>query len=402
MPFRSNQESGSALFMALLLTTMLFALAGTYLTTSYGGSINSARELATVQARLGADDGIQLSIAELKSGVDSDADGLGTLTETDSDGRTVTVTATNLGSNVYRIHSVAVLRLARHGTDVIVERIPSAVPAYSIGSAIASKGPVQTTGSITIDGRDWNDTGTAVVGPGVYGVQCASTIAAGGNSKIGGAGLAPAKPPPAGTTVSSSNFTDGIDNDNDSVQNEELFDGLDNDGDDVVDEDTRGFPTSPDVALHLPEGSLKAAAQASGTYFTSSAQVALCVAANGGKMPGGRIIYCDFSNWQPVNLGSSFNSPPSILVQHNASSSATMTNVTGSFRGLLIVDSVQHFTGSFLLVGGVLSFSDQAIGSAFGLGNASIKYSSGVLSNLPPLGSLAKVRIRSWQRAVAR
>lgn len=285
---------------------------------------------------------------------------------------------------------------------MIAEKIPLGALNYGAAQgAISAKGPVVATGSIVIDGRDWNDLGTSVVGPGTYGISSMSTITHSGNAKVGGHGIAPAKPPPAGTVDPNAPWIDAVDNDGDGVLDEELFDGIDNDGDGVADEDTHGFPTSPDVALHLAPNTLKNAAISTNTYFTTAAQVDACIAANGGRLPGGKIIYCDFSAWQPVNLGSAFNSPPSILVQHNATSSATMGNVTGAFKRLMLIDQIQHFTGNFILVGGVMSFSSTALGNAFGLGNAQILYSSAVLANLPTAGSLSAVRIKSWDRSVA-
>jgi hypothetical protein len=394
-------QAGTALVTSLLVTTLLFGISGSYLVLSYGGYENSSRELATVEARLAAEDGIQLSIAELKSGVDAGGDGLGNLTTTAATGGTVTVTATNLGGNLYRIHSVAVLHRARCGCEVLVDKIPLGTINFSPRSAISAKGPVQVQGSIVIDGRDHNALGTTVVGPGTYGIASMSTITNSGNAKVGGHGIAPAKPPPATTIEPNSAWTDGIDNDGDGSVDEELFDGIDNDGDGVVDEDTHGFPTTPDVALHLAPNTLKNAAISTNTYFTSAAQVDACIAANGGRLPGGKIIYCDFSPWQPANLGSSLNSPPSILVQHNATSTAQIGNVTGAFSGLVMVDAVQHFSGNFILVGGIMAFSSNALGNAFGLGNAQILFSSAVLGNLPTAGSLSAVRIKSWHRSVA-
>lgn len=399
--FPRTGDAGTVLVTSLLLTMLLFGIAGAYVLLSVGGFENSARELATVEARSAAEDGLHLSLAELKSGVDADGDGLANVSATAADGRAISVTATNLGGNLYRLHSSVTLRRARKAADVVVERIPLGLPQAHFNAAIAAKGPVTASGSIVIDGRDWNDLGTAVVGSGIYGLSSMGVITTGGNSKIGGNGIAPAKPPPPGTTEAFATWADATDNDADGTLDEEAFDGVDNDGDGFVDEDTHGFPTSPDVALHFAPNTLKNAAIGSNTYFTSPAQVAACIAGNGGRLPGGKIIFCDFSAWLPVNLGSAFNSPPSILVYHNATSTALMTNVTGCFRGLILTDSVQHFNGTFALIGGLLSFADQAIGNAFGLGNASIKYSSAVLANLPAAGTVGAVRIKSWCRSSA-
>src|SRR5262245_10389417 len=110
--FSTQAQAGTALVTALLLTTMLFGIAAAYLTLSAGGYESSSRELAAVEARFIADDGLHLSIAELKVGVDADGDGLGNITAAIADDRTVVVTATSLGGNMYRLHSEARVRRA--------------------------------------------------------------------------------------------------------------------------------------------------------------------------------------------------------------------------------------------------------------------------------------------------
>jgi hypothetical protein len=387
--------------VALLVTFMMFGIAGTYLVLSHGGFENSTVELATVQARLAAEDGIHLSIAELKSGVDAGGDGLGTLTSTAADGRTVTVNATPLGGNLYQIHSVGVLRRARAGADVLAETIPAGSLSFNARAAITAEGPVTTLGNITVDGRDWNITGTAVVGPGGFGISSMGTITNGGNSKVGGNGIPPAKPPPPGTQEPLADWSDGVDQDVDASTDEEAFDGADDDGDGMIDEDTNDYPESPDVMLGLPPNTLRNAAIASGTYCATQAAYDAMITANGGNVPGGVIIYCDFDTWLPVQLGNVFNSPPSVIVHHNATGTAQMKNVHGKFCGLLLADFVTHLNGDFVLLGALMSFGDDAIGNAFGNGNAFVKLCTAALNNLPSAGGSTAVRIRSWNRAVA-
>ena len=138
-----------------------------------------------------------------------------------------------------------------------------------------------------------------------------------------------------------------------------------------------------------------------GTYFTTQAQVDASIAASGGKMPSGKIIYIDFSPWLPANLGTSFNTSPSVIVHHNSTGTALMKNVHGSFLGLMLVDGVSHLNGDFTLVGALMSFAPASYGNAFGNGNANIKISTAALANLPTTGSAANVRIKAWERAVA-
>jgi hypothetical protein len=294
-----------------------------------------------------------------------------------------------------------VLNRARHGADVLAERIPTGTLSFAPGAAVTANGPVTTLGNITIDGRDWNITGTAVVGAGKFGISTTSTISNSGNSKVGGNGIAPAKPPPAGTQQPNANWSDGVNQDADGSVDEEAFDGIDNDGDGQIDEDTHGYPTTPDVQMHLANGTLKAAAIASGTYYTSAAEFDAAVAANGGNVPGGKIIYCDFPTWLPAQLGANFNSPPSIIVHHTAGGTALMKNVHGNFCGLMLCDGVEHLNGDFILLGALQSFAPQSYGNAFGNGNAFVKLCTAALNNLPTAGNAANVRIKGWNRAVA-
>src|SRR5262245_52346977 len=120
-----ESQDGTALVTALMITGLLFAIAGAYLVLAHGGFENSTREMETVQARLAAEDGLNLSIAELKTGIDTSNDGVGNVTSTASDGRVITVTATPLGGNLYRVHSQARLRRANAAAEVVVERFPT-------------------------------------------------------------------------------------------------------------------------------------------------------------------------------------------------------------------------------------------------------------------------------------
>jgi hypothetical protein len=396
-----DRERGSALVMSLLTSFMLFGIAGSYLIVSYGGWETSNRELATIQARLDAEDGVQLSIAEIKTGIDGDGNGVGNITTTVQGGATVNVTATSLGLNLFRLHSVGVLDRARHGAEVVAQRIPSDPLTFTARAAVTANGPVTTLGNITIDGRDWNLSGTSVVGAGRFGISTTSTVVNSGNSKVGGNGIAPAKPPPAGTQQSNANWNDGINQDGDGATDEEVWDGIDNDGDGVVDEDTHGYPTGPDAEFKLPEGTLKATAIASGTYFTSAASYNACVMANGGQVPGGKIIYLDFPMWDPCQFGSIFNSPPSIIVQHQSGGTAVAKNVHGLFSGLVLADGIEHLNGDFVILGALMSFAPQSYGNAFGNGNAFVKLCTAALANLPSASAASKVRITSWHRAVA-
>lgn len=365
-----RNERGSALAMAILSTTMLFGISTAYFTLSTGGATTASSEVTGVEAKVYADEGIQRSIAELKAGVDADHDGLGSLSRTGSDARTLSVVCTDLGGGLFRIHSCAHLRRANAGVNVVAQRIPPTPIAYSGRGAITANGPVTTTGNITVDGRDWNGTGTAIVGPGPYGISTTQLITNSGSSSVGGRGLAPARPPPAGSQEQNASWGSG-------------------------------YPSGPDVMLGMASGSLKSLAQAQGTYFTTQNALEAYVAANGGNVPGGAIVFADFATWDPVNLGGALNTTSSIIVHHTSTGMAQMKNLHGFFKGLVLCDFVQHLNGDFLLLGGLMSFGDQAFGNAFGNGNAVVKYSTQALSQLPAATTVTTMKIRSWGVAAA-
>lgn len=398
---RACSRRGSALLSSLFVATVLIGTAGTYLFVSFGGYESGNRELAGVRARFASDEGLQRSMAELKSGVDAGGDGLGTITFDGADERRIQVTATDLGGNLFRLHSRGAVTRAALACDTLIEVIPPQALGFPARAAITSHGQVTTSGNITVDGRDWNWAGTAVTGPGVFGVSCVNSISQNGSSTIGGNGLIPFQPALPGTTEPLASWADGSDNDGDGGTDEEAFDGIDNDADGLVDEDTNDYPTTPDVLFHLAPDTLKNAAIAAGTYFNSQAGIDAYIAANGGDLPGGKVFYCDFSLWLPVNFGNNLNDQPSIIVQHNASGTALMKNLHGAFKGLILSDNIMHINGDFLLVGGLMSFAPESVGNAYGNGGASIRFSSVVLNNLPAANANTRVRVKAWSRSSA-
>jgi hypothetical protein len=392
-------DRGAALVTSLFITFALVASSITYVSLSYSGYEASGREIAGVRARLAADDGLHLAMAELKSGVDAGGDGLGTVLFTGPDGRVAAAAATDLGGNLFRLHARGEVPRARLGSDMIVQLIASESLGFPPRAAITAQGEVTTLGNIEVDGRDHDDTGSSVIGPGSFGISSMNGISVQGSSTTGGNGLPPTGDPGASIIEEFALWHDNIDNDGDGSVDEELFDGLDDDGDGLVDEDTSGYPESPDAMLGLPPGSLKAFAMARGTYFSSEAELDAYIDAHDDNIPGGQIIYADFDTWLPAQMGDQLNDPPSILIHHNPTGTALMKNVHGSFKGLILADYVEHLDGDMIVVGALMSFSDESYGNAFGNGNARVYLSSAVLGNLPSGSPTAKVRVHSWSRS---
>lgn len=395
-----DKERGTALIAAVGMTLTLVGASTLYLVVGHRALDHSDRDVETALARIASDEGIYRAIAELRSGVDSSGLGLGNVQFVDGTGHITTTTAmSDLGGDFYLIHSRAQGLRSAQSAETVVEIFPGEALSLDARAAVAARGPVETTGNITIDGRNWNQHGTAIVGPGVHGVSSTDIITQKGASTIGGAGMPPVKAALPPLIEPLAYWGDGIDNDGDGLVDEEAWDGIDNDGDGLVDEDTWSYPDNPDVAFHLPAGTLKATAMAAGTFFSSQAQIDAYIAANGGNLPGGQIIYCEFPTWMPVNLGNQMNAVPSVIVHHMPNGTALAKNLHGEVKGLFLLDFVEHINGDFYLVGAVMSFAPESMGHSYGNGNAVVKYSSEVLSNLPAATATVEVRVHSWSRA---
>ncbi len=394
-----HAERGTVMLIVVLMGALFFGLATFAGSMAQSGHETARREQDNVRARLAADVALSMALEEIQTGVDTYGGGLGVINQTTGDTSFLT-TYVPLGGNLYQVNATARNTRARAGVTAVIQQTPTVTINFSPRAAITTKGAVTTTGSIEVDGRDWNSTGTSIVGPGKFGISSMSTITNSGNSKVGGVGIAPAKPVPAAVKDPNNIWKDNINNDGDGATDEEAYDGIDNDNDGQTDEDTTGYPTSPDVSLGLPVGTLKAQAIAQGTYFTTEAALNAAIAANGGVVPGGKILYLDFDQWLPSNMGSVYNDPPSIIVHHNTAGTAYLKNMHGSFKGLILADFVEHLNGDCSILGAFMSFGSQAIGNTFGNGNAHIRFSSSVLTNLPSAGSTISVRIVSRGRTV--
>lgn len=223
-------------------------------------------------------------------------------------------------------------------------------------AAVVSNDKVDTNGNITIDGRDYDYSGSKLTGdPGVFGVLSTKTISSGGSSGIGGVGVAP---PSKGTASGSISENAGF---------------------------KTGYPSSPDEIAGVAAGTLKKAAQAAGTYVTSDAEFSALLSKNGGKIPDHAIVYCDFDPGNGSFEIGSGNDKSSILVIHTEGSTSSVKNLHGSFKGLMIADSVNHVNSGTAITGMVQMLSPTASEGAnvFGNGNATIHFSSSVLADLP-------------------
>ncbi len=200
----------------------------------------------------------------------------------------------------------------------------------NVDAAITTRSEITTSGTIVVDGRDWNAAGNTIVGTGVKGIKTCGAFTQKGNSQIGGDGNAPAK------KVS----------------------------DPIIEEyaSSTGYPETPEEVLGLPAGILDA-------YKTDTLPTlpfnGICY-----YTPAGEVKAPDLT-------GSS-----GIFICHNDSKTASLKNFHGDFKGLLISDRINHVNATALILGAVFTLSEQSGTNAFGNGNSDIKYSSEVLADL--------------------
>lgn len=236
-------------------------------------------------------------------------------------------------------------------------RLPP-IPPPSRGpqlAAVVSQDDVQTLGNVSIDGRDWNQDGTAVMGPGVFGILSTKDIDVGGSSAVGGSGNAP---PRSGASAGSVQANGGS-----------YF--------------PDGYPDSPDKVLNLPRGELKNEAIRRGTYFTSEADYLRAMPPGGWS---GTIVYAEFDPSPSFAIGGdAYNADPTILVIHNDTGTTSVKNTKGFFKGLLIADEINHTSAPGGLIGSEFLLSPTAASgaNAFGTANTPIKFSSEVMNGLP-------------------
>ena len=223
---------------------------------------------------------------------------------------------------------------ARKNLRVSVKRAALVSPR----AAVAISGVASTNGAVIVDGREHDANGNLTGAPGTYGISTSTgTFNQGGNSKVGGNGVAPSKPANPVTY--------------------EL--------------NAPPLPPTPEGILGVSDGSLD--------QFKTNTPPAT---------PYSGIVYLT-SSWDGVNL----NGSSGILICHNTGGTAFLKNIHGNFKGLIITDDIIHINGDSEMIGAV--FGLKTGGVTLGNGSGWVKFSSEVLANLP----LVRYTVTSWQDA---
>lgn len=222
-----------------------------------------------------------------------------------------------------------------------------------VKASITANSDVSFTGSITIDGRNYvydaNAQQWVVSGPGTYGVSSTGTVTQGGSSIIGGNNIPPTVFPDSSPAIE---------------QNA-----------------TTPTPIYADPANPTPEEVLGVSPGSLDRYKTNTPPA-----------PGDSGIFYLTRDQTGVRFGTADNPTTGILIVHNADGDATLRNVNGGyFKGLIIADDIIHINGTLNVIGGIVL--NNSSGNTLGNGDADIKYSEDVLSNLPAL----QYNIISWE-----
>lgn len=261
------------------------------------------------------------------------------------------------------IHSVGMLP---SGSQQTVEAVLAkmSAPSVTFEGAVVACANVQTLGNLTIDGRDHDIDGN-LLGSGTKGVSTAGTFSRGGNSKIGG--------------------TDDGGGDHAPSKNAGVVA--------LVTEQGQTCPApggSPDEALGLADGTLKALAQtgAGGSqHVTNPSDL---------TMPLTGVTYVELAcgeTWQSMDFGNSTG----IVVVHSPCTDAVIKNLNGgTLKGILIADDIVHVHNT--VIGGIIQTSSSpSSGNCIGNGTGSILYSGIAISNA--LASLTnQVFLVAWRQ----
>lgn len=255
-----------------------------------------------------------------------------------------------------RISATGAYAQCSHDVEVLVQ-----TRAPNLRSAISANPPVQTLGTLTVDGRDYDEHGNVIPGQGGLAIECSDSITKGGSSVYGGTNESGQDFAPAGT------FDPSI------IRDYSFPDG---------------FPQTPDAVLGLASGTLRdyALSGANGSQFTTDPSTL--------TLPLRGVTYVELPNGAEWNSYNFVGGCTGILVVHSAAKDATLKNMYGSFAGIVIADDIDKIHGT--IIGNATVIGDVASGNCIGNGEGYVLFSSYYIFN--SLFDLPKsaLKILSW------
>lgn len=332
----AEKKKGIILISFVLLIAVLFVGAGSFYTFGAADYFASVRNEFLNQAFYAAEAGIDQKIAALSTG-DLTASSTAAVSAAPyaSSYAVTCVPCTGAGNELLTSTGTVTVNGINYSRTVRVTVQRSQL--FTPTAAVAISGIASTNGNVTVDGRNHTSEGVLTGQPGVYGISTSSdTFNQGGNSKVGGNGLAPLNPAlPASYEVNAP-----------------------------------ALPSTPEEVLGLSEGALDG-------YKTSTPPTGPFV---------NQIIYLTGS-WTGVNLDNSSG----ILICHNSAGDAFLKDIHGKFKGLIITDDLIHINGDAELIGAIVGLKTGGV--TLGNGSGEVKFSSEVLGSLP----LARYQVTSWE-----
>ena len=265
------------------------------------------------------------------------------------------------GNRVF-VSSTGVISGSQRTIEALMRKLPP-IPGGARG-AVTTNYNVGILGTITVDGRDHDIDGNLIIGAtsGKFGISTVGSFDQGGNGAVGGTNLSSTSYAPTAHTYEDS-----------TVEHNAIWTP----------------PLTPDAALGLSEGTLKAYAQsgANGSqYVTDQATLAHPQALSG-------VTYLELPSgtaWQSIDFGNSSG----ILIVHNSDRSAIVKNANGgTFKGIVIADDYVHSHNN--IIGALISLStNPSSGNVLGNGSGSILYSAAAIS--AAFSNWAGVKVASW------
>lgn len=324
-----GNEKGSGIIWALLILAMMTSISASVFGLSFWEARNVSADLSQSKAFYLAEAGLDHKLQEIRLGNSN------------------SISPTTLGPGSYQVtYNSATGQITSVGTvdgfnRTIVGKINS-LQISAIQAALNGNYDLSINGTITADGRDHDMNGN-VIGPGTYGVSTSGQFNLGGSANVGGNGIAPNHPAPAGT----------------------------------YQEYAPPLPPTPEEILGLPPGALDA-------YRTTVPPTL--------PMQGG-IVYMDSNDgsatWNGPDFGDAENPSWGILIFHNTNGDAELRNVHGHFRGIIITDRLVHINGDCVIRGAVLVMDAN---SNVGNGSAQVEYSTIAINN----STTSLSRLSSW------
>ncbi|MFQ5899465.1 MAG: hypothetical protein ACE5JN_14640 [Candidatus Methylomirabilia bacterium] len=387
----SGGERGVVLVTSLLVMLLLMPLGALFLTISLTEAMIASNQAGAAQGFSISEAGIEHARKELiTANIDAILASTPPLINFTSGGQSVgfaggtySVTvgnnATAIGSipadpggansdtdNILILTATGALGTAASSIEAIVQ-VPLVTPPGAPG-AVTTNGPTQTNGTITIDGRNHDMNGNAIIaGSGTYGVFTADTYTQSGNSRVGGTDTdgddyAPGRP--ADPSVVEENYSGSM-----AATPDEVMGGAGN-----------GYA----------EGTLESIAQSGvngSQYVTDPATLAYPLSgATYVELPCG-------GEWAPANIEGS-----GILIVHNACGNAVIQDLdSGTFRGLLIADDIVHVHADIIGAVAVLTTAPSS-GNVIGNGTGRILYSEQALARAIATALNVSYRILAWRQ----